>query len=489
MRRASKIAVFLKNRSGAFSILFALVFTMLVGTTGAAVDYARGHLLRSELVSALDSAALAAGSSANSPQLQEIAEKYFYANFPSGYMGSTVSEVGVTFVPGTDIITLTVSADLEYSLLGVVTGGDIQVAAESEVTMEERGMEVVLVMDNTGSMRSGGKITAMKDSAQNLIDILYGSKSEIDNLWIGLVPYTATVNIGNDNSAWLTGYDANDFYPTTWKGCIEARGANEMTDDIPSVGGFWTPFLYEDESDNNWKCTESCSISGSSCGDSSQIFDFSSGGINYYVNENNCTKNEGTGPNLGCGPAITPLRQQKSVISAAIDEMEPWHRGGTYSNIGLSWGWRVISPKWQGMWNGVDAAQPFGYDEPLMDKVVIILTDGDNQVYDHQGGGPLGSDYTAYGRIEEEIIGPGIDTKNEGKNAINAQFAQTCEDMKAEGIIIYTITFRTSSSSILNTFSNCATTPAYYFNSPSNDDLDATFQAIGDSLSNLRISK
>jgi hypothetical protein len=124
-----------------------------------------------------------------------------------------------------------------------------------------------------------------------------------------------------------------------------------------------------------------------------------------------------------------------------------------------------------------------------MDKVVIILTDGENNFYDHPGVGTHGSDYTAYLRLQQQGIGAGIDTQAEGTAAINSQFSQTCAAMKAEGIIIYTITFQVGNNPIRDVYRNCASSTAYYFDSPNTSDLSAIFKAIGDSLSNLRISK
>ena len=56
-------------------------------------------------------------------------------------------------------------------------------------------MELILVMDNTGSMRSSGKMDAMKGAATDLIDILYGEREVVEDFWVGLVPYTVAVNV------------------------------------------------------------------------------------------------------------------------------------------------------------------------------------------------------------------------------------------------------------------------------------------------------
>ena len=159
-----------KNESGGFAILFAFVLTLLIGITGAAIDYARANLLRSELVSALDAAALAAGASANSGDVEAVAQRYFNVNYPQGYLGSSVGPV--TFQGADDQVVLSVAATLDYSLLGIFNDGLINVAATTEVTIEKRGMELVLVMDNTGSMFVNDQIGTMKAAAVNLIDII-----------------------------------------------------------------------------------------------------------------------------------------------------------------------------------------------------------------------------------------------------------------------------------------------------------------------------
>ena len=63
--------------------------------------------------------------------------------------------------------------------------------------------------------------------------------------------------------------------------------------------------------------------------------------------------------------------------------MEPWRRGGTTGNLGLAWGWRTISPRWRGLWGGdTPTDMPLDYGTAYMDKVVVILTDGNNEFYD-----------------------------------------------------------------------------------------------------------
>ena len=98
-------------------------------------------------------------------------------------------------------------------------------------------------------------------------------------------------------------------------------------------------------------------------------------------------RNTARGPNLGCGSPITALTPSKATIKAALTAMGPVHRGGTTGNLGLTWGWRTLSPQWRGLWGGeTPNTHPLDYGTAFMEKVVVILTDGNNQFHDQDRG-------------------------------------------------------------------------------------------------------
>src|SRR5690606_18045706 len=146
---------------------------------------------------------------------------------------------------------------------------------------------------------------AMQASAYDLIDILFGDETEIEHLWVSLVPYTATINIGNARTGWLrpddrvrTGY--NNFPPTSrWKGCVEARATPLDVGDTPPTGNAtrFRSYYYASTTrsqDNRW------------------------GEPGFPIKQALGDHNAGRGPNLGCGPAITPLTKSRGTIEAAI---------------------------------------------------------------------------------------------------------------------------------------------------------------------------
>jgi hypothetical protein len=354
------------------------------------------------------------------------------------------------------------------------------VRSRTVIRRETSGLELALVLDNTGSMwadpngvtrtdLTGTPFKAMQDAAFELIDVIYGVETEIENVWVSLVPYVATVNVGSTRTGWLNATDEAITNPSVfgaggWKGCVMARAHPYDGDDTPPSAQKFTSFRYPKTStDNNYPPIN-----------------------DDYTGSNAARK----GPNLGCGTPITPLTASRATIEDGIRDMKPWRRGGTTGNLGLAWGWRTISPRWRGLWGGdTPATHPLDYNTALMEKVVVILTDGKNEFYDLPSGHSSPSDYTAYGRVNAPgPVGLNESDRDDGRDELDERMEQTCEDMKAEGIRIYTITFGgIPDTQARDLFRNCASSPSMYRHAPSNDDIADVFAAIGGELANLHI--
>lgn len=460
-RLSRRIAHRLRDRRGNTAIVFASALLPLVGVAGVATDGLLGYLVRDRMQTALDAAALAAGRVLTTDAYAADARRFFDANFTPGYMNSTLTGFEAIADENRETLTVRASASLPTNFMHLFGFETTEVSAEAAVARRNRSAEIVLALDVTGSMRSDGRIEGLKTAARDLLNILFGDEETRTNLYVGIVPYAVTVNIGTNNSGWLTSSDRvhtdpKSFAPTSWKGCVMARGGGQdRTDATPSEAPF-TSFFYASDTDNVWP----------------------------PVKDWNEAQNAGTGPNLGCGPAITPLVESRSVLTAAVDELQPWHRGGTLGSLGLAWAWRAISPRWRGLWTQSPSDLPIDYDDPEMDKVVVMMTDGENQLHDEGPSGPGGSDFGAYGRLADF----GFTTLSAGKAEVDRRMAETCESMKAEGIILYTITFGSAPGTATQAlFRNCATSPGHYFHSPNNQSLASAFRTIGGEMSQLRI--
>ncbi|MBR0680588.1 Flp pilus assembly protein TadG [Roseomonas eburnea] len=496
----------LRDRRGAVAMLAGLAAIPLLAMAGAAIDLTRLYLLHSRLVTAVDAAALAGARVINELDRDVQIQRWFWANFTreaagqtTGYLGAEVTSFTISVDETSRMVRVHVRAALPTTVLRLFGQNVLVASVDQAARRQDRGMELALVLDVTGSM-AGTQMTALRDSAAELVNILYGPNETVPNFWVSVVPYTSMVNLGRGRTAWLASgsLNASAYGSTVWRGCVQARSDNgEDETDTPPTAAPFRPFLWPstygryspNRGDNEWTnstITEPNPENPPS--DSAQ----------------NSLGNNAKGPNLGCGRAILPLTAQRSIVLNEIANLRATHRGGTMANLGLQMGWATLSPRWQGLWG--TAGLPQDYDTPYMDKVLVLMTDGNNEWYDWPEGAPgacrtSGSnapcrssyvsdgdaDMTAYGRLRENRLGLSSISNANARNEISARMARLCTRIKATGVILYTITFNVSSSSTQDLYRSCATQPEYYFNSPDAAALQAAFREIAGQLANLRL--
>jgi Flp pilus assembly protein TadG len=455
----------MRCRRGNMALILAIGLLPVITTIGLGVDVARAYAVKSRMAAALDAAALAVGSSSGTDaQLSAVAQKFFDANYPPGALGAHPS-ISVT-VTG-DVIAASAVARVDTVFMKVVGLNDVPVHAESTVNRQIAGLELAMVLDNTGSMTSNNNIQAVREAANQLTDILFGTSTAHPYLKIALVPYSAAVNPGSVAPSLITTgdvYAPNDLLG--WKGCVVERAGANGVGDTSAATAAWTRYKWLPAVDNFYDATKSSTV---------------------LANPSN--GNASTGPNLGCPTAITPLTNVKATLTAAINAQEAWSRGGTLSDVGMAWGLRVLSPE-----PPFTEGLPWG--TPKWSKAVILMTDGDNQFYKlpstaggNKANSAVNSDYSAYGRLDE-LGRIGTTNATTAKTTINTRLTSVCNAMKAKNIIVYTVTFTSGiNQATKDIYKNCATDASKYFDSPSQDELKSAFRAIATSLSNLRVSQ
>ncbi|MCS4089671.1 pilus assembly protein [Rhizobium sp. BK176] len=455
----SMIARFRKDEGGAVAIYVALVFIALAGAVGFSVDGARLMILRASLQRSIDAGALSTVARLDVKTIQDQLTKFTKANFNNGDIGvGTIDSLNYTLSSDNTTLTVTATASAPATLMQILGTKTINVAATSVIERSTSGLELALVLDNTGSM-SGTGLTALKSAANTLVSTLYGDKAVAENLYVGVVPFSQTVNVGKSHTDWLKSgaLSALDWGPTSWAGCVEAQDVKEddISDAVPSAKPI-TPYYWADDSYNDW-------ITVSKNG--KKTYDSNLGDTN--------------GPNAYCPAEVTRLTPEKAKVVSAISAMKAV--GNTHINFGAVWGWRMLSPKWRGLWGGDMATYklPLDYNTPKMNKAAVIMTDGENTM--------SSSVYTAYGNLSDKKLG--TSNASSAVTELNNRLAKVCTDMKNAGIIIYTIAFNGPDTATQNLMRGCASQNAYYFNSPTSAALQSAFKEIGNSLSNLRVSR
>ncbi len=505
---------FYRSRRGSVAILFGVALLPLVLTIGVGVDYGRALLVRDRMHEAADAAALAIGSWPNMDQkaLKAKAQQYFDANYPESKLG-TAGKLSVRFDDKNNIY-VTVTGEVPMTFMQLANYKRMGVAAESMVTREERNIELILVLDTTGSMRSGGKMDALKNAAREMVNKLFDGKSTSDTLKIGVVPFSAAVNVGPQmsNSPWLdrsgaTSIAKEDFQAGTntwtlfskirnksWAGCVRERAEPyELTDTAPTHAEketLFAPYFAPDEPDpddnggwwssgpnyaNNYlddQNPQSCSRW--SCQDSlsdEKIQEDTRKYENAYVNSSTY------GPNYLCPPnPVTALTNNKNTVLNAINALQP--DGSTVIPAGLLWGWRVISPT-------LPFSEGASYSDETWVKAIVLLTDGENSV---NGGSNYHnkSIYNAFGYAAEGHLGR--TNGSEAEEELDDKTLAVCSNIKAAKIRLYTIGFQVSGS-VQNLLRSCATEPDMFYNSPSNSQLAGVFEDIAQGLGELRLAR
>jgi Flp pilus assembly protein TadG len=388
----------ISNEDGGVVTTLMVSAVALIAFVGLSVDTTRGYMLKQRLAYAVDVAALAAAKGATTEDVTVIGQRYFNANFPTGFMGAT--NVNVTFTPSPDDtqVTVTASAELPTAFITVAGIDKVDVGMQTIAQRKMSGLELVLALDNTGSMN--GYIDDLQDASNELLDVLYGNNDTVENLYVSILPFDTRPNLANYPS--VVGFTPSN--PS--KVCANPRPAPHTMDDAPP-----------------------------------NISLFSS---------------EWTNWSKGCqAVSALALTQSKATLQNKINEMVK--AGYTRIDVAAAWAFRMLSPEWRGLWGNPNL--PMDYDEPLMDKATIIMTDGENVPRD----------------------GTSVATAN-------AQFTEACNNMTAAGIVVYTIQFRTNSAPLETLLTDCATSPAHYYHA-ADGQLSAVFTEIASKLTILRLIK
>ncbi len=465
---------FRSDESGMTLPMLALSFFTIAGFVGVAVDIARVQLVQSRLSFSLDAAGLAAGSTMNSSNYLTEVNKYLRANFPQGYLGSTQPSATVVMSGDNMIMNLVAVTSVPTTFMNAFGISDVTITSSSEITRTASGLELILALDNTGSMTSNNKLQALKTAANTLINILFGGRETVKDLWVGIVPFSQTVNIGTTHTGWMdTAFNNTlNWGPTSWMGCVDAHELNnrDVTDDPPSVLPFRA--YYSPSTDNRPAPNNTTSQLNANKWVTSRYAD---GTPKTYASGIGVT----LGPNKYCPQIVTPMTASRTKLVSAVNNMQA--RGNTHIGLGLAWAWRMISPRWRGLWGGeMDTnALPLDYNTPRMNKAIILLTDGENTMDT--------TNFTAYGYLSDGRLG--TTNASTAVAQLDARMMTMCSSLKAQNVYVYTIALGNPGTNIQNKLKQCASGENYYFNSPSSTDLMAIFSAIGDSLSNLRVSQ
>lgn len=466
-------------RRGGVAVFLAFAIIPAIGFVGIGTDVARAYLVKSRLSSALDAAALAGGRSFFLPTRDADIDMFFNANFPAGYLGSTVTGPVKHPDEANETLELTASAIIPTSFMRVLGYHNVTVSAFSQVKRELIALDVVLAIDMSGSMTSGAigggsRISAARNAAGTLIDILFGTSSNKELLGIGLVPWNSKVNVTIDGEAYDPGLTSEDVVPA-YVHPVTGSAQNSVfrvnNSPVPLLndpGPDWTGCVFQRYLDD-----------GDAANDGDILLDIGLIGSADWIaweaigpdgdpvpGSDECAMSIGgqeCGPCLGNG--ITPLQHSKAVIEGKIDDLTS-PQGQTNIPQGLGWAWRVLMPS-----TPFTEAIP---DPPYRrQQAILLLTDGENV-------GGVGDGYkTTWG------------TGGAAFDEMNDRLITLAANIKADGVIVYVIQFANDDEDLKNVLKQVASGPdaPFYHLAPGAAELQTVFREVANHLTELRLSK
>lgn len=491
---------FCASRKGNVAVIFAVSLVPLMLAVGGGLDYARAAMVRAAMNEALDAAALALGASSSLTQSQAetLAQQYFSANYKLGSDYGTPGKLTVSIAKNT--VTITASSEMPTTLMKVVGVDSWTVKTASTVVWGQTKIWVSLVLDNTGSMAqtdySGvSKMSALKTASKQLLTMFQNVSQNAGDVRVAIIPFARNVKLGTSYSTsnWLSFSDFTAAPPVPssnvgpnstcpWKDssvgyhCTtgSANGAS-ATSKVPSSGlicpsqstsgHYWNGCYnsvktskYSSTYTHTWTANATSTWTGCvadrgpSSGPSSDNYD-----VNVATPTDSDPATMMVAENSPSCPiaSILPLSYDWNALTSKIDDMQS--SGSTNQTIGLVWGWHALT-------QGAPLNPPSLPDNTS--RIIIILSDGLNTQNRWSGDGSNQS------------------------SAVDNRMAMACANAKADGVIIYAVFVDLNgtqgNSSVLQ---NCATDSSRYFDLTTSSQIITAFTAIGQQITNLRVSQ
>jgi Flp pilus assembly protein TadG len=424
---------FAKAEQGNIAILFAIAAVPILSFVGAAIDYTRANSARSSMQAALDSTALMlakdlSDGTIKASDINTKAQDYFKALYTNTEARAVT--VAATYTASTSqgsTIVVNGSGNVPTDFLKVAGFPQIGFDSSSTSAWGNVRMRVALALDVTGSMADDGKMTALKPAAKALIDQLGALAKNPGDVYISVVPFAKDVNVGASN------------YSQTW------INWSEWDDDNKSCG--WN--------NGNYSCTPRNHNTWNGCvTDRDQPYDTK----NTTPTSDNSTKFYAEQYDA-CPVQLLPLTTDFAAAKSKVDSLSP--NGGTNQPIGIAWGWQSLT-------QGAPLNAPAEDPNYTYKRALIVMSDGLNTQ----------DRWPAYG-----------DGRNQFNGAIDARQKIQCDNIKAAGVIIYTMHVNTNGDPTSAVLKYCASGPDKFTTVTSASQIMTAFTAIGTSLSKLRVAK
>ncbi len=403
----SYVSELLVSEDGNFAILFALLMLPLMVLSGSAVDFTHMQSVRKSTQIALDAAVLDAAHkihSHSSSVLEKEVSQYVNAIAESG-TSFTIDKLVID--KKENFIEVRGRRKTQTHFIKLVGVNELEFATVSRVYKPTEAVEISLVLDVSSSMRMRGRISNLRKAVKLFADTIFQDKKRSDNTIVNLVPFGGSVHLGSGYKNWLSSPVAQ------WSGCF-----------IPKK-------FYHKSADDDLRHSHSLEAVGN---------------FTIWVETNPwCPKSQSR---------AEPFLSSKKQIYKSVDR---WVLSdGTGTDIGVSWGLRMLSPKWRGKFHSNKYPQDFTNTK----KYMIVMTDG-------------GTTWQTNSTANNETY---------NQNTARDNLAYGCAQAKKMGIVVHTVLFEENRRWIIRDMEDCAKNSGSFFRAKNGRQLNDVFESIARSI-------
>jgi Flp pilus assembly protein TadG len=466
---ARRLELFGKERSGSFAILMAMVVAVLSLSAGYALNLAQLYNARSGLKNALDAAVTSTARDITTGKIKAddargMVERFLEANGDPTFMGGdklVLDRLAIDKAKSTIEVAGYVDVDIYFPLFGL--SDQRRVTNVSAAVYSDKDIEVVMMLDVTGSMEKKGKkdkIGDLRTAARNAVNaLLDGQNLEKPRVRVALVPYASGVNVSDlSKNVYSEKASSSNLPPVAGSKTIKDQTGKNTLPDFATyqtivAGAFSRPDACATErKDKNGNADFTAA--------GPETVRKDKNGKEYYALINRDDRMDGKGLNACPDAKVIPLTADSETLLDSIDEFEA--NGYTAGAIGIQWAYYMLSPEWRTAIKGAGLGDgPATHNPRKLSKVAILMTDGE---------------------FNTSFVGD--DKVNEQGDKARSAAESLCGNMKAEGIEIFTIGFDlgTGETAAKKVLKNCATKDTsvikHYHEASTGEDLDDAFQAI-----------
>ncbi|APG46270.1 Tad domain-containing protein [Phaeobacter porticola] len=358
IKGGAELRAFRQDESGVLVKPMVGFLLSMLAVGGIGVDLMRMERDRTILQYTLDRAVLAAADLDQPLPPAVVVQDYLNKAGLNKYYTPPVAETGIGFKK----VQSTIDTTFETHMLKFSSGQDMPLYATSRAEESIDALEISLVLDVSGSMRSNSRLTNLKIAAKEFIDTMVANTTD-GKMSVSIVPYATQVSLPAEL---LQQYNATEEHE--YSNCVNFTGPHFQSTALSTTEELKRTMHFSPWSGSDYR-TSSNLVSSPVCEDRADR-------------------------------EILPLQKDADTLKDFIQNL--YAQGNTSIDVGMKWGTALLDPSARPAISALSGGggamvpatfsnRPVSFNDNDTVKIIVLMTDGQNtsQYYvesDHREG-------------------------------------------------------------------------------------------------------